>query len=140
MLNCNRYLKVLWWKITRPNTRPVSSRCQMGRGNVDRGTPKKLWSMNDFLKFQNWCNTIRIKKKDALLNDWLLHWKSKKLAKILDHFEALEKLFHLAPIWCLYQFSFGNGIILSKTVAKFVFAVPLKKMQFSKIVSHFKEL
>ena len=25
----------------------------------------------------------------------------KKLIKILDHFEALEKLFHLAPIWYL---------------------------------------
>ena len=64
----------------------------------------------------------------------------KKLIKILDHFEALEKLFHLAPIWYLYLFSFGNGISLSKNVAKFVFAVPLKKMQFSKMVSHFKEL
>ena len=84
--------------------------------------------------------TIRIKKKDALLNGWLRHWKSKKLTKILDHFEALEKLFHLAPIWYLYLFSFGNGISLSKNVAKFVFAVPLKKMQFSKMVSHFKEL
>ena len=64
----------------------------------------------------------------------------KKLTKILDHFEALEKLFHLAPIWYLYLFSFRNGISLSKNVAKFVFAVPLKKMQFSKMVSHFKEL
>ena len=60
--------------------------------------------------------------------------------KISDHFEALEKLFHLALIWYLYLFSFRNGTSLSKNVAKFVFAVPLKKMQFSKKVSHFKEL
>ena len=64
----------------------------------------------------------------------------KKIIKILNHFEALEKLFHLAPIWYLYLFPFGNGISLSKNVAKFVFAVLLKKMQFSKMVSHFKEL
>ena len=64
----------------------------------------------------------------------------KKLIKILDHSEALETLFHLAPIWYLYLFLFGNGISLSKNIAKFVFAVPLKKMQFSKMVSDFKEL
>ena len=65
-------------------------------------------------------------------------YKLKK--KILDHFEALENLFHLAPIWYLYLFSFKNGISLSKDIAKFIFAVPLKKMQFSKMVSHFREL
>ena len=64
----------------------------------------------------------------------------KKLIKILYHFEALEKLFHLPPIWYLYLFSFGNGISLSKNVAKFVIAVSLKKLQFSKMVSHFREL
>ena len=85
-------------------------------------------------------STTWIKKKDALLNVWLRHWKSKKLIKILDHFEALEKLFHLAPTWYLYLFFFRNCISLSKNIAKFVFAVPLKKMQFSKMVSHFKEL
>ena len=66
--------------------------------------------------------------------------KQKKLTKILDHFEALEKFFHLAPIWNLYLFSFKNGISLSRNVAKFVSAVTLKKMQFSKTVSHFRKL
>ena len=64
----------------------------------------------------------------------------KKLIKILDHSEALETLFHLAPIWYLYLFLFGNGISLNKNIDKFVFAVPMKKMQFSKMVSHFREL
>ena len=102
--------------------------------NTDKSLPQ-------FLPYQSWYRNITcIKKKDALLNGWLRHWKSKKLIKILDHFEALENLFHLAPIWYLYLFSFRNGISLSKNVAKFVFAVPLKKMQFSKMVSHFREL
>ena len=64
----------------------------------------------------------------------------KKLIKIIGHFEALETLFHLAPFWYLYLFSFRNGISLSKNVAKFVLAVPLKKMQVTKMVSHFREL
>ena len=70
---------------------------------------------------------------DCAIENW-------KLIKILDYFEALEKLFHLAPIWYLYLFLFGNGISFSENIAKFVFAVPLKKMQFNKMVSHFKEL
>ena len=43
--------------------------------------------------------TIRILKKDAPLNGWFGFWRSNKLIKISDHFEALENLFHLAPIW-----------------------------------------
>ena len=83
--------------------------------------------------------TIRILKKDAPLNGWFGFWRSNKLIKISDHFEALENLFHLAPIWYLYLFSLGIGISLSEDVAKFVFAVLLKKMQFSKIVSRTKD-
>ena len=60
--------------------------------------------------------------------------------KILDCFKDLEEIFHLAPIWYCYLFSFKNGISLSKNVAYFSFAIPLKKVHFSKIVLLFAEL
>ena len=54
--------------------------------------------------------TTRLNKKVALLNDKLLYWISKTNQKILKHLKALEKIFHLAPIWYCYPFSFRNGI------------------------------
>ena len=40
----------------------------------------------------NLISTIQIFKKDAFLNGWLRRWQSKKLIKIIDYFEAPEKL------------------------------------------------
>ena len=64
-------------------------------------------------------------KKDALLNGSFNYKNLKKLIKILHHFKALWKYFHLAPIWYFYLFSFRNGISLSKNVACFSFAIPM---------------
>ena len=93
-----------------------------------------------FIWFSISAYTTRLNKKAALLNDKLSYWISKKLIKILDHLKALEKIFHLAPIWYCYLFSFRNGISLSKNIAYFSFATPMKKMHFSKIVLLFAEL
>ena len=55
-----------------------------------------------------------------------LTYKSKKnLIKILGHLKALQKYFHLAPIWYFYPISFSNGVSWSKNVAHFSFAIPI---------------
>ena len=68
-------------------------------------------------------STTRIKKKDALLNGSFSHKGSEKLIKILDHFKALRKYFHMAPISHCYLFLFRNGISLSENIAYFSFAI-----------------
>ena len=46
----------------------------------------------------------------------------------------------MAPIWYFYIFLFRNGASLNENLAKFAFAVPLKKMHFNKMVFPFNSL
>ena len=71
-----------------------------------------------------------INKKETLLNCLLWQQISIKPNKILDHWKALWKYFHMVSIWYFYLILFGNGISLNKNFCFFFFHNPYIKSAF----------